>query len=146
MYYSDNNQSDNEKIYKALEKTLDMIKNINKYEYKVKSINEAISSNDHQTMVQEINKKWSIYKNFANSLSMFTNYYVYKVDDNFYDDKPIEYLVKQLNDIKFFVALKILKEKAEKELIIKVLKQFGILPEEEIKKGLRSFVNGSFNS
>ena len=34
MYYSDNNQSDNEKIYKALEKTLDMIKNINEYEYK----------------------------------------------------------------------------------------------------------------
>lgn len=146
MYYSDNNQSDNEKIYKALEKTLDMIKNINEYEHKVKSINEAISSNDHQTMVQEINKKWSIYKDFANSLSMFTNYYVYKVDDNFYDDKPIEYLVKQLNDIKFFVALKILKEKAEKELVIKVLKQFEILPEEEIKKRLRSFVNGSFNS
>ena len=70
---------------------------------------------------------------------MFTNYYVYKVDDNFYDDKPIEYLVKQLNDIKFFVALKILKEKAEKELIIKVLKQFGILPEEEIKKKIKEF-------
>ena len=139
MYYSDNNQSDNEKIYKALEKTLDMIKNINKYEYKVKSINEAISSNDHQTMVQEINKKWSIYKNFANSLSMFTNYYVYKVDDNFYDDKPIEYLVKQLNDIKIVIALKIIFDKAEKELIVKVLKQFGILPEEEIKKRFKEF-------
>ena len=35
-YYSDNHQSDNEKIFKALEKTIGMIKNINEYEHKVK--------------------------------------------------------------------------------------------------------------
>lgn len=134
MYYSDNHQSDNEKIFKALEKALDVIKNINEYEHKVKSINEAISSNNHQKMVQEINKRWRIYKAFANSLSPFTNYYVYSVDEHFYDDKPIEYLVNQLNDIKIVIALKIITDKAEKELMVKVLKQFGILSEAEIKK------------
>ncbi len=139
MYYSDNHQSDNEKIFKALEKVLEMKRIINEYEHKVKSINEAMRSNNHQKMIKEINNKWKIYKDFTNSLSPFTNYYVYSVEDYFYDDKPIEYLVNQLNDIKIVIALKIIFDKAEKELIIKVLKQFGILPEEEIKKRIKEF-------
>ena len=139
MYYSDNHQSDNEKIFKALEKVLEMKRIINEYEHKVKSINEAMRSNNHQKMIKEINNKWKIYKDFTNSLSLFTNYYVYSVEDYFYDDKPIEYLVNQLNDIKIVIALKIIFDKAEKELIIKALKQFGILPEEEIKKRIKEF-------
>lgn len=139
MYYSDNHQSDNKKIFKALEKVLEVKRIINEYEHKVKSINEAMRSNNNQKMIKEINNKWKIYKDFTNSLSSFTNYYVYSVDDQFYDDKPIEYLVNQLNDIKIVIALKIIIDKAEKELIIKVLKQFGILPEEEIKKRIKEF-------
>ena len=51
MYYSDNHQSDNEKIFKALEKVLEMKRIINEYEHKVKSINEAMRSNNHQKMI-----------------------------------------------------------------------------------------------
>ena len=133
MYYSDNSQNNNEKILKAAEKALDAIKNIKMFEFKTKSINEAMSSNDHQIMVKVINKKWAEYKSFANSISPITNYFVRDVDNDFYDDKPIEYLKNQLKDIKIFIALKILIEKANKELLIKVYKEFGVMTNEQLK-------------
>lgn len=114
MYYSDNHQCNNEKIFKALEKVLETKRIINEYEHKIKSINEAMRRNNHQKMVKEINNKWKIYKDFTNGLSSFTNYYVYSVDDHFYDDKPTEYLVNQLNDIKIVIALKLLLTKQKK--------------------------------
>ncbi len=146
MYYSDNSQNNNEKVLKAVEKALDAVKNIKTFEFRTKLINEAIKSNNHQFMVQIINKKWNEYKSFANSLSSITNYYVRVVDDNFYDDKSIEFLVNQLKDIKIFVSLKILIDKANKDLFVKVMKEFGVLTDEQLKNIFRSNKNGIFNS
>ena len=132
MYYSNNNYN-NEKVLKVVEKTLEMIKYLNTYKFRTTSINKAMSGKDRQEMIRVINIKWVQYMDFANSLSCFTNYYVRSVDKNFYDDKPIDYLINQLKDIKIFVALKILEKHVERELIKKVLKEFGIATDEQLK-------------
>ena len=133
MYYADDNNN-NEKILKVVERTLELLKHLGEYEFRTSSINKAITSNEHQLMVQTINKKWRELKDFANKLTPITKYHVYDVDKDFYDDKSIDYLVNQLKDIKIFVALKLLMDKASKELIKKVLKEFGIATDEQLKK------------
>lgn len=96
----------------------------------------AIESRDKEFMWKTLQEYFHAYRNFINSLSSLTGYYVYDVDKEFYDKITIEEISNQLRQIIGFIyaksALESVAKTTFKQALKSILKKSQIFTDAEI--------------
>lgn len=108
MEFVENNNTTNnnsDKLYSAIVKAAKETYSFSVIIKKTIPIQKAIESNNKKEMWDTLQLYLKKYKNFINKTTIFFNYYVYNVPDDFYNQTTNSNLIEQLKIIKTFVIL-----------------------------------------